>query len=114
MERTNIPTDSGFQVLNTVEDTASTQKLDPEVKRLAKAAKSPDGAVILNHLKARLSHFETILKKAPLSGGDNVTVLAELLAARQVIAEFESVINDCEIAVKAVADAARRDKSTAV
>jgi hypothetical protein len=105
--RANSPTDSSFDLLNPVVDPAPADRLTPDVKQLAKASKSKEGQIILEHLQTRLDHFVTILKSTPIDGSDSTMALAKMMAAQMVIQEIETIFKDVTIAQEAVKDATK-------
>lgn len=103
--RANSPVND-FNLLNpVVDELESVEKLTKEHRELAKAAKTKDGQIILDHLQSRVDAFTEVLKTRPVSDQDPNMALARFMAAQQVIQEFEAVLNDVEIAKQAVKDA---------
>lgn len=105
--RANSPTND-FSLLNPVEDELEVaQKVTDAHKQLAKAAKSKDGQIILDHLQARIEAFTTVLKTNPVTDVDPQMALAKFMSAQMVIQEFEAVLKDVEISKQVVDDAKR-------
>jgi hypothetical protein len=108
--RANSPTtnDIGSLLrLPTEDERTPLEKLTREELDLAKAAKSANGQIILQHLQRRVDNFTTQLKSQKVEG-DHVVALAKVMAAQVVIEEFEGVINESRQAIKAVEDAAKK------
>lgn len=103
--RANSPTED-FGLLNPVEDDSeSVNKVPEDVKKLAKAAKTKDGQIILDHLQKRIDDFTNVLKSSPVTDTDPQMALSRFMAAQIVIQEFEAVLRDVEISKQTVHDA---------
>lgn len=114
--RTNSPTPANddFSVLALPDENQPSplEKVTKEHLDLAKAAKSADGQIILEHLQKRIDDFTSQLKNIDLVKVDPTTALARTMAAQLVIAEFEAVLKDCETSIQAVEDAAKASKTS--
>jgi hypothetical protein len=109
--RANSPVNNDFGVLNLPgedDELSPVQKLTKEHLELAKAAKSANGKIILDHLQKRVDTFSSQLKSQDLVSIDPTTALARVMAAQLVIQEFEAVLNDAALAVKTVEDAVKQ------
>lgn len=103
--RANSPTNNDFEVLNVPAEASPTDQLPNDVKQLAREASSPKGSIILTHIQEKID-----VQKKVLFGEDLTKMPAEeigqrTLASMRVISILETVISDCETAVKAVQDA---------
>ena len=101
--RANSPTPDNFSVLNPVID--EVDKFEPtlEMKKLAKAAKSPDGKIILEHLENKITEYKNVLISTDFSkAGDNIVALATVMSLQKMIKEFEAVLNDVQISTQVV------------
>jgi hypothetical protein len=106
--RANSPTDSGFGVLNLPETAAPIDKVTKEQKDLVKAAKSPEGKIILEHMQTQLDILVHNLKHTEYAGVDPTAVAADVMASQKAIKIFEDVLNSVKISQQAIKDAAKQ------
>lgn len=107
--RANSPLPSDFSILNPVEDELQSQEPTVEMKKLAKAAKSPDGKLILDHLNDKIEEYKNRLINTDFASyADSTVAMATVIATQKMIKEFEVVFNDVNIATQAVNDAIKQ------
>ena len=107
--RANSPVPDNFSVLNPIED--NVQNLEPtvEMKKLANAAKSADGKIIIEHLQSKIEDYTKVLLITDFSkSNDNVVALATVISLQKMIKEFEAVLNDIQISKEAVNDSIKQ------
>lgn len=106
--RANSPLPDSFSVLNPVEDSPTISEPTAEMKQLARAAKSPDGKIILDHLQSKIAEYTSVLLSTDFSqSNDNIVALATVISLQKMIKEFEAVLSDVTISTEVVKDAAK-------
>lgn len=103
--RANSPTNNDFEILNLPVDDSPTDQLPEDRKKLAKEASSPKGSIILNHLQDEINKQKKVLFGEDLTKMPAAEIGYRTLGTMKVISVLQKVIDDCEIAVKAVKDA---------
>lgn len=87
------------------QEAAAVDVLPLDVKKLAKEATSKKGSIILAHLQEQVENQKKVMFGVSLKELSAEEIGNHTLASMELIRLLESVIAECELAVKAVKDA---------
>jgi hypothetical protein len=108
--RGNSPLPADFGVLNAPQDIPAKDKVTAEHIALAKAAKTKDGKIIVDHLMRQVKLHTDKLMTTNFAGVDPATAMAIVMASQETIAIFQGVLRDIETAKEVVRDATARSR----
>ena len=117
--RANVPTDNDENVIRpVVDDTPAIEKITREQLELASLGNSPDWAIIVKYMEARIDIYKNGLFGEDLTAQDTSVIGQRFLAAQSVVAEFQSLIDqvnqNTEVVNEAAKEAAKKDEQPAV